>query len=86
MVTQSTIEKKEKATEAKIGKAHPNTIQRTKKLRPEPWSIAVELAGTFVLWGRMRGTVANRVWPYWQDHPTGEMDASALLSLMPVDI
>ena len=40
----------------------------------------MELAGTFVLWGRMQGTVANRVWPYWQHHPTGEMDASALLT------
>ena len=38
-----------------------------------------------LLWGRTQGEVASRVWLYWQDHPSEEMDATGVLSLMPLD-
>jgi hypothetical protein len=39
------------------------------KPEPKPQSIAVALARTFLLWGRMQGTVASSGWLYWQDPP-----------------
>lgn len=70
--------KKELVTQRSIGKkkSHrgkswqcPSTHRPEEKPRPKPWSVAVALARTFLLWGGMQGTTANRVWLYWQDHP-----------------
>ena len=35
--------------------------------------------------GKDAGRGSQRVWLYWQDHPSEEMDATGALSLMPLD-